>query len=106
MEAMHLFTSLMISCLAMSINARRPDSFEEQIEDPLIYEAAKEVLHYMARTGSLAARGHKAMLKEVETLGQSIATVGVEGADLLTEQWDMDEWISQLFDGENMLDMF
>lgn len=103
MENMHLFTSLMILCLAMSVNARRPGSFKETPNDIKTYQAGKNVLSYMMTCGSFAAKGHLNMLKEVEDLGITIAT---ESGGVDTDegnQWDIEEWVTQLFESEDML---
>lgn len=97
MENMHLFTSLMILCLAMSINSQRPGSFHQKDEDISTYEAGKDVLRYMMQSGSLAAKGHLGMLKEVEDLGNIIATDGRAGTRDEGEHWVVDEWITQWF---------
>ncbi|KAI0161791.1 hypothetical protein GGR52DRAFT_586018 [Hypoxylon sp. FL1284] len=106
MENMHLFSSLMVLCLAMSINARHPDSFYKHSDDAATYESGKDVLCDMIRAGSLAARGHEKMLNEIEALGHCIAIDGTAKGDLMAEQWDIDEWMTQLFDGENVSDVF
>lgn len=106
MENLHLFTSLMILYLAMSINARRPFSFHEKEDDAFTYEAGKDVLRDMIQAGSLAARGHEHMLKEVEDLGRIIARGDGVGLSTTTEQWDVDEWMAQLLDTENLLPVF
>lgn len=61
----------------------------------------------MAQAGSLAARGHVSMLNDVEALARSI-TMGdnAAGADVRTEHWDADDWITQLFDSENLAELF
>ncbi|CAH0051175.1 unnamed protein product [Clonostachys solani] len=103
MENMHLFTSLMILCLAMSVNARRPGSFKETPNDIKTYQAGKNVLSYMMTCGSFAAKGNLNMLKEVEDLGITIATEsgGVDADE--GNQWDIEEWVTQLFESEDML---
>ncbi|XXG99250.1 hypothetical protein Hte_005587 [Hypoxylon texense] len=106
MENMHLFSSLMVLSLAMSINARHPNSFQQRPDDALTYESGKDVLHDMTRAGSLAARGHEKMLSDVEALGRSIEMDGTEGGEAVAEQWDIDEWMTQLLDGENVSDIF
>lgn len=106
MENMHLFSSLMVLCLAMSINTRHPDSFQQRPDDALLYESGKDVLHDMTRAGSLAARGHEKMLYDVEALGKCIEIDGTAGSDIVAEQWDIDEWMTQLLDGENASDVF
>ncbi len=117
MENMHLFSSLMILCLAKAINARRLHSFRfAQPDDDLTYEAGKEVLRDMKQAGSLAARGHEGMLDDVEALGSSIMLVDTsggssssgEGAEgIPAEHWDLEEWMAQLFEsGESLADLF
>ncbi|KAI1370794.1 hypothetical protein F4677DRAFT_437509 [Hypoxylon crocopeplum] len=106
MENMHLFSSLMVLCLAMSINARRPHSFQQLPDDAATYEAGKDVLRDMIQAGSLAARGHEKSLNDVEALGRCIATDRATGGDLMAEQWDVDEWMTQLLEGENISDIF
>ncbi|VUC29706.1 unnamed protein product [Clonostachys rosea] len=102
MENMHVFASLMIMCLAMSINAWRPGSFDEAQNDVNIYEAGKDILSYMMQCGSLAAKGHRNMLKEVEDLGIAIASEAGLAVDA-GNHWDIDAWMTQLFENENTL---
>jgi proline utilization trans-activator len=106
MENMHLFTSLMILCLAMSIDSRRPGSLHQKPDDVITYEAGKDVLCYMMESGSLAAKGHLNMLKEVEDLGKVIASNSGVGMNHEGEQWDIDKWMTQLFESEQMSNIF
>lgn len=60
-----------------------------------------------SRTGSLAARGHVSMLADVEAMAQSITLGdGITGTDVLIEHWDADDWMSQLFESDNLADLF
>ncbi|KAL4783706.1 fungal-specific transcription factor domain-containing protein [Aspergillus varians] len=95
MENMHLFTSLMIIRLSLWINTRCPGSFEENPEDANTYEGGKDVLRYMMRSGSLAAKGHLNMLKDVEDFGNGMAPNG-DAAFNHEGQWDIDEWMTRL----------
>ena len=108
MENMHLFSSLIILCLAKVINARRPHSFRDDPNDDVAYDTGKDVLCDMAQAGSLAARGHVRMLNDVEAMAISIAMVGdrAAGPDVPLEQWEADDWITQLFESENFGDLF
>lgn len=90
----------------MSINSRRPGSFHQKPNDTSTYEEGKNTLRHMMRSGSLAAKGHLNMLKEVEDLGKVIAMDGGIGANRVVEQWDVDEWMAQLFENGNMSNVF
>ncbi|KAL2815238.1 hypothetical protein BDW59DRAFT_166830 [Aspergillus cavernicola] len=105
MENIHLFTSLIILRLAMSINTRRPGSFDQSPDDANTYEAGKEVLNYMMRAGSLAAKGHLRMLEDIEDLGNGMAGNDEVGLNH-DEQWDIDEWITRLLASEDMPSSF
>lgn len=108
MENMHLFTSLMILSLAISINSRCPGIFHQTPEDTGLYDAGKEVLRYMMHSGSMAAKGYLNMLKDVEDLGSAIAmgtNVDVNQEWEQWEQWNVDEWM-QLFEGETTNNLF
>lgn len=105
MENMHLFSALMILCLAIAINSRRPGSFSLEPDDVATYEAGKGVLHDMIQGGSLPAKGHMKMLEEVEALAERIAKYGNMSLPAVMDEWDADEWM-QLLEGENMLNTF
>jgi proline utilization trans-activator len=106
MENMHLFSSLIVLCLAKVINTRRPHSFHTDPHDGVAYETGKDVLRDMALAGSLAARGHVSMLNDVEALAHSITLgEGTTRTDVRTEHWDADDWITHLFEGENLADL-
>ena len=98
MENMHLFTSLMIVRLVIALNMHCPDSVRHEPDDADIYEAGKQILDSMMRSGSLAAKGHSSMLKEVEELADVIATSGGTELLLSAEDWDVDEWMTRLFE--------
>jgi hypothetical protein len=102
MENMHLFSSLMIMCLAMAIHTRHPRSFCVQPDDSATYEAGKDVLHDMIRSGSLPAREHKRMLGEMESLAERIASKNLMPMPTLLDDWDADEWMAQLLEGGNI----
>ncbi|KAL3478523.1 fungal-specific transcription factor domain-containing protein [Aspergillus californicus] len=105
MENIHLFTSLMMVRLSLSINHQRPGSFDQHCNDATTYAAGKEVLSYMMRSGSLAAKGHLNMLNDIEELGNGMASNGGLGANY-EEQWDFDEWMNRLLQGEDMPDIY
>ncbi|KAL4965442.1 Zn(II)2Cys6 transcription factor [Aspergillus stella-maris] len=104
MENIHLFTSLVVLRLAIALGSRRPDSFNLDPGDSPLYDEGKNVLLYMLRCGSLAAKGHLRMLQEVEDVAHAM-----EPADhtLLKRDdmtWDIDAWISQLLDSDIMME--
>lgn len=104
MENMHLFTALVILCLAMSINARWPGSFEQKAEDSRTYDAGRELLVYMMKSGSMAAKGHLSMLRDVEELSGVIAAKNGTTTTEDGETWntdEMDEWMRELLEGDN-----
>lgn len=107
MENRHLFTALVVVCLAMSINARWPGSFQQEPEDSRTYDAGKELLFYMMQSGSMAAKGYLSMLRDVEDLSGSIATNSGAATTDLGQTWnedEMDEWMRQfLNDGDNLV---
>ncbi|ERT02404.1 hypothetical protein HMPREF1624_00702 [Sporothrix schenckii ATCC 58251] len=106
MENMHLFSSLVVLCLAKLINTRRPHSFPADPRDDVAYDTGRDLMQDMAAAGSLAARGHLRMLADVEALARSIAAVDGDAAvDVRVEQRDADDWIALLFD-ENLADPF
>ncbi|KAK2811948.1 hypothetical protein FQN50_001655 [Emmonsiellopsis sp. PD_5] len=102
-DSLHLFSSLTIVFMAMSVNIRRPGSFDEKETDAITYTTAKAVLQDMVQAGSLAAKGHEKMLKEVEAMGQSFYVAPPAGFDLMPEQWDVDGWMAQILDPGNIL---
>lgn len=99
---MHLFTSLIILCLALSLSSRQPGTFRLNSDDGLIYEAAKDVLRYNMRSGSLCAKGHLNALMDVEDLGAVIAGDGGAVVDYESWQTEVDQWVSQLIESESM----
>lgn len=104
-ENMHLFTALVVLCLAMSINARWSGSFEQKPDDSRTYDAGKELLVHMMQSGSMAAKGHLSMLKEVEDLAGVIASGHKTARTDQGEEWnadEMDEWMRQFLDADNL----
>ncbi|KAJ5101590.1 hypothetical protein NUU61_003812 [Penicillium alfredii] len=93
-ESLHLFSGLMILSLAMSVNSRWPDSFDEKADDQNTYEVAKGLLNEMIHAGNLASKGHGQMLAEVEASQSGLFGAQFGGFDL--QAWDMDEWVNQL----------
>lgn len=106
MENMHLFSSLMILYLATAINTRRSGSFSVDPDDPPAYEMGKKVLREMIQAGSLPAKSYERMLKEVEALGERIASHGIMDFSAVVDEWDGDGWITQLLEGGNMANVF
>lgn len=106
MENMHLFSSLMILCLAAAINTHRSGSFSVDPDDPAAYDMGKKVLREMIQAGSLPAKSYERMLKEVEALGERIASDGIMGFPTVVDEWDGDGWITQLLEGGNMANAF
>ncbi|KAL2867606.1 transcription factor domain-containing protein [Aspergillus lucknowensis] len=92
-ESLHLFSGLMILSLAMSVNSRWPDSFDERADDRNTYDTAKGLLYEMIHAGNLGSKGHGQMLAEVEAFQSGL--FGVNGA-FDVQIWDVDEWINQL----------
>ncbi|KAL1859188.1 hypothetical protein Plec18170_002303 [Paecilomyces lecythidis] len=93
-ESLHLFSGLMILSLAMAVNSRWPDSFDEKSDDRNTYEIAKGLLNEMIHAGNLGSKGHGQMLAEVEASQSGLFGTQFSGFDL--QAWDMDEWINQL----------
>ncbi|KAL3455952.1 fungal-specific transcription factor domain-containing protein [Aspergillus heterothallicus] len=93
-ESLHLFSGLMILSLAMSVNSRWPDSFDEKNDDRNTYDTAKGLLNEMIFAGNLGSKGHGQMLAEVEAFQNGLFGAQLGGFDL--QAWDMDEWINQL----------
>lgn len=106
MENLHLFTALVVLCLATSINVRWPGSFEQNPEeDSRMYDAGKALLTYMMQSGSMAAKGHLSMLRDVEDLCGVIASNNGTASTVQGEGWnadEMDEWMRELLDGNNL----
>lgn len=103
MENMHLFTGLLILFLAISINSRQPGTFHQDPDEATaLYEAGKDVLRYNMQSGSLAAKGHLNTLKDIEDLGSVITTDDGAGVDRVGWQGEIDGWVAQLIESENM----
>lgn len=103
MENMHLFTSLLILFLAISINSRQPRTFHQNPDEAAsLYEAGKDVLRYNMHSGSLAAKGHLDTLKDIEELGSAITRDDGVGVNHEGWQAEVDEWVAQLIESENM----
>lgn len=84
----------MILSLAMAVNSRWPDSFDEKSDDRNTYEIANGLLNEMIHAGNLGSKGHGQMLTEVEASQSGLFGTQFSGFDL--QAWDMDEWINQL----------
>ncbi|TPX15279.1 uncharacterized protein E0L32_004556 [Thyridium curvatum] len=95
-DSVHLFSSLTIFSLAMSVNRRRPGSFDEKDVDFMTYSTAKDLLRDMVKTGNLASKGHEKMLLDVEALGEVLGAMQTDGSDFVMEQYDMDNWMAQV----------
>jgi hypothetical protein len=90
--------------LAMSINTQQHGTFDSAHDDELTRKTAKDILLHMVQAGNLAAKDHTNMLQDVETLAENISTLHTQGpnTELLDAQLNMDEWISQVFEQENL----
>lgn len=86
-ESLHLFSGLTILSLALSVNARWPNTFTLQPDDEQTYESAKEILAEMARAGNLGSKGQLQMLGEVEALLKASNNVDNFALDLV-HFWD------------------
>ncbi|KAF4950175.1 hypothetical protein FSARC_13281 [Fusarium sarcochroum] len=95
-DSLHLFSSLTIFSLAISVNRRRPGSFDEKDTDPATYSTAKDLLHDLVKAGNLASKGHEKMLQDVEALGEVLGSMQTNASDFMLEQWDMDNWMAQV----------
>ena len=95
-DSLHLFSSLAIFSLAMSVNRLRPGSFDEKEVDAMAYSRAKDLLHDMVGAGSLASKGHEKMLQEIEALGEVLGTIQLEGSEFILDQFQMDDWMEQV----------
>ncbi|KAF6817754.1 hypothetical protein CSOJ01_02191, partial [Colletotrichum sojae] len=94
-DSMHLFSSLMLVCLALAVNKRRPGSFDEKENDFMTYSTGKTVLGEMVQAGNLASKGHERMLLEIEQLAEVLSGIQAGGIEPLMEQWDVDAWMTQ-----------
>jgi hypothetical protein len=90
--------------LAMSVNTQRPGTFDGVHDDEITCRTAKYILLHMVQAGNLAAKDHTNMLQDVETVAETISTLYTRGpnTEVLDGQLNMDEWISQLFEHENL----
>ncbi|KAM0545426.1 hypothetical protein ACHAPJ_011331 [Fusarium lateritium] len=95
-DSLHLFSSLTIFSLAISVNRRRPNSFDEKDTDPITYSTAKDLLHDLVKAGNLASKGHEKLLQDVEALGEVLGSMQTNSSDFMLEQWDMDNWMAQV----------
>lgn len=84
----------MILSLAISVNSRWPDTFDEKADDRSTYEIAKGLLDEMIQAGNLGSKDHGRMLAEVEASQSGLFGAQSGGFDL--QAWNMDEWINQL----------
>ncbi|KAL4935408.1 hypothetical protein BDV06DRAFT_228861 [Aspergillus oleicola] len=99
MENIHLFTSSVVLRLAIAINTQRAGSFDLEASDRQTYEEGYDVLLYMMRCGSLAAKGHLKMLKDVGDVADAMEPTRDIGQDQ-GKDWDIEEWITQLLESE------
>lgn len=104
MESVHLFTSLMILRLAITLNLCCPGSFDQELDDAGGYEAGKDLLVSMMDSGSLAAKGHIRMMKYVEDMGDAIAIEGEVRLDFHESKLDLDDWMGLMFDTGDSVD--
>ncbi|KAH6876324.1 fungal-specific transcription factor domain-containing protein [Thelonectria olida] len=101
-DSLHLFSSLTIFSLAISVNRWRPGSFDEKDIDAVTYSTAKTLLHDLVKAGNLASKGHEKMLQDVEALGEVFGAMQTEGSEMVLEQWDMDNWMAQVLSMDTM----
>ncbi|KAF5008355.1 hypothetical protein FDECE_5398 [Fusarium decemcellulare] len=92
--------------IAMTANRWRPESFEEKGSDLTTYSTGKDILRAMVRAGNLASKGHERMLVDVEALGEALGAMQMEGVEPVAEQWDMDDWITQVLSLDPASTMF
>ncbi len=103
-ESLHLFSSIAIFSLVKFINLKLPGSFEFELDDVLIHERARGLLNNMVQAGNLAAKGHVAMLKEMETLepvtaagtAPSSSTVDDAVATAFGQEFNINDWADLL----------
>ncbi|KAL4883547.1 fungal-specific transcription factor domain-containing protein [Aspergillus karnatakaensis] len=93
-ESLHLSSGLMILSLAMSVNSRWPNTFDENSDDRNTYDTAKGLLREMIQAGNLGSKGHGQMLAEVEQFQNGL--FGGNAQHVFDLGWDVDEWIEQL----------
>ncbi|KAL4864909.1 fungal-specific transcription factor domain-containing protein [Aspergillus spectabilis] len=95
-ESLHLSSGLMILSLAMSVNSRWPNSFDDRDHDRDTYDTAKSLLRKMIGAGNLGSKGHGLMLAEVEAFQNGLFGASAQGQQVFDlGGWDVDEWIEQ-----------
>ncbi|PVH98163.1 hypothetical protein DM02DRAFT_683049 [Periconia macrospinosa] len=100
-ESLHLFSSIKIFLVASIINLIRPFSITfDDINDRMLYENSKRLLHEMADFGNMSSRGHCSLLEDLEQTRELIIgrvqSNAADGLVLPDFEVNIDQWLAML----------